>query len=110
MTKTRPRNRGIDPSTRPPTTINPQTAMGMGFAATARIDVRTAVASPTFRSSNSGNDTTLIVSTTTANTKPTPTQTPIITQPAHVVTTPRPTAHIAEHGHDHKWESGHPKG
>jgi hypothetical protein len=47
MTKMRPRKAGIDPITRPPATIKPQTAIGPGFAATARSDVRTAVWSPT---------------------------------------------------------------
>jgi hypothetical protein len=60
MTIMRPSKTGIDPITRLPATIKPQSAIGPGFAATARIDVHTALSSPTSRSSNSGNDTTLI--------------------------------------------------
>ena len=71
MTKMRPRNAGNDPITRLAATIKPQTAIGPGFAATARIDVHTAASSPTSRSSNSGNDTTLMASTSKAKRKPT---------------------------------------
>ena len=35
----RPRNAGIDPITRPPATIRPQTAIGPGFVATIRADM-----------------------------------------------------------------------
>ena len=49
MTKMRPRHAGVDSITRPPATIKPQTAIGHGFAATARIDVRTAVWVPHVR-------------------------------------------------------------
>ena len=72
MTTARPTNRGIDPSTKPPTMISPHTAMVRGFAIVTRTDVQTAIATPTFRSSNRGNDTTLIASTSTAKRKPTP--------------------------------------
>ena len=51
--------------------ISPQAAMGAGFAITTRTEVVTAVATPTSRSSNRGNDTTLIASTSTAKRKPT---------------------------------------
>jgi hypothetical protein len=98
MTMMRPRNAGIDPITRPPATIKPQTAIGPGFAATARIDVHTAVSSHPSRSSNSGNDTTLIVSTNKAKRKPTPTPTTIIVQPAPVVNTSRANAVIETGG------------
>src|SRR3954451_22260477 len=63
MTTTKPSSAGSDPSTNPPTTINPHAAIGTGFLTTARIEVATAVYSPSSRSSSSGNDTTLIVST-----------------------------------------------
>src|SRR5687768_5046922 len=89
MTMARPTNKGIDPITRPAATTNPHNAMGTGFAITARTEVHIAVATPTFRSSNSGNDTTLIESTSTANRKPTPTPTMIRVQPAPVVNTSR---------------------
>src|SRR6185437_7235325 len=87
MTMMRPRNAGIDPITRPAATIRPQSAIGPGFAATARIDVHTAASRPTSRSSKSGNDTTLIASTSKAKRNPTPTPTRIIVQPALVVNT-----------------------
>src|SRR5262249_21002786 len=89
MTMIRPRNNGIDPITRPLATTSPQTAIGTGFTTTARTDVHTAVTSPTSRSSSKGNDTTLIVSTTTAKRKPTPIPTTINAQPASVVSTSR---------------------
>src|SRR3954454_22222366 len=54
---------GSDPSTSPPATISSRTAIGTGFLTTARIEVATAAWSPASRSSSSGNDTTLIVST-----------------------------------------------
>src|SRR5262249_59282593 len=98
MTMMRPRNAGIDPITRPAATIRPQTAIGPGFAVTALIEVNTAVRSPTSRSSNSGNDTTLIASTSKAKIKPTPTPTKIIAQPALVVNTSRAKAVIETGG------------
>ena len=85
----RPRSSGIDPIARPPATIIPQTAIGRGFAATARTDVAIATPSPTSRSSNIGNDTTLTVSTTRAKANPTPMPTTISAQPAPVVSTSR---------------------
>src|SRR5580700_6648707 len=89
MTMIRPRNSGIDPTTSPPATIKPQIAIGPGFVITARIDVATAVLSPTSRSSNSGKETTLIVSTSTANRNPIPTPRMINAQPTSVVNTAR---------------------
>ena len=77
----RPRNAGIDPIPKPAATIRPQPAIGPGFAATASIDVNTAERSPTSQSSNRGNDTTLIASTSKEKRKPTPTPTTIIAQP-----------------------------
>src|SRR5262249_35753004 len=53
---------------------------------------------PTSRSSSSGNDTTLIASTSKANRKPTPTPTTIIVQPAEVVNTSRANAVIESGG------------
>src|SRR5713101_6253999 len=97
-TMSRPTNNGIDPITRPPATISPQMAIGPGFATTARTDVHTAASSPTSRSSSSGNDTTLIASTSKAKRKPTPTPTQIITQPAPVVNTSRANAAIETGG------------
>jgi hypothetical protein len=72
MTTISPRKNGIDPSTSPPATISPQAAIGTGFAADTRIEVITAVGSPTSRSSSSGKETTLVASTSAANRKPTP--------------------------------------
>src|SRR5438552_8036195 len=86
---TRPRKKGSDAITRPPATISPQAAIGAGLAITARIDVRTAVSTPTSRSSSNGNDTTLIDIANKAKRKPTPTPTAIIAQPASVVNTSR---------------------
>src|SRR3954447_17572015 len=92
MTTIRPSSAGSDPSTSPPATISPHAAIGTGFLTTARIEVATAVYSPASRSSSSGNDTTLIVSTSTANRKPTALPTTIIAQPAPVVSTSRTNA------------------
>src|SRR5271166_1240594 len=86
-TTTNPTRNGTDPRTRPPATISPQIAMMSGFAATARTDVATAVPIPALRSSNNGNDTTLIASTRTANRNPTPTPTTNIVHPALVANT-----------------------
>src|SRR4029077_15076185 len=80
----RPRNNGIDPTSNPAATINPHKAIGTGFTVTARTDVRTAVPSPTSRSSNRGKDTTLISSTSRAKRNPTLMPTAIIAQPAPV--------------------------
>src|SRR6266481_4343200 len=83
-TMIRPRNNGIDPTTRPAATTNPHKAIGTGFTVTARTDVHTAAPSPTSRSSNSGKDTTLISSTSRAKRNPMPIPTAIIAQPAPV--------------------------
>ena len=50
--------------------INPQIAMVTGFSRTALSDVRTATVKPTSRSRSKGNEMTLMLSTTTAKTKP----------------------------------------
>src|SRR5262249_48655256 len=84
---TRPRNKGIDPTTRLAATTNPHKAIGTGFTVTARTDVHTAAPSPTSRSSNSGKDTTLISSTKRAKRKPTLIPTAINAQPGLVVKT-----------------------
>ena len=89
ITTMRPRSAGIEPSTNSPATIRPHSAIGPGFAATARNDVMTAVPRLTSRSSKSGNDTTLIERTISANRKPTPQPMPIIAQPRAVVNTSR---------------------
>jgi hypothetical protein len=51
-------------------TIKPQIAMVTGFSRTALSDVSTATAKPTSRSSNKGNEMTLMLSTPTAKTQP----------------------------------------
>ena len=68
-------------------TINPHAAIGTGFRATARSDVTMASPAPAWRSSISGNDTTLMHSATTANRKPTPQPTTISHHPCGVVST-----------------------
>src|SRR5215207_9358266 len=92
MTTIRPSSAGSDPSTRPPATTRPHTAIGTGFSTTAWTEVATAVKSPTSRSSSIGNETTLITSTSTAKRNPTPTPTTISAQPAPVVNTSREKA------------------
>src|SRR5262249_41149350 len=82
-----PRNSGREPSSSNAATINPQTAMVTGLASTARTDVTIATAAPTSRSSSSGKDTTLIISTSTANRKRTALPTTTRFQPARVVNT-----------------------
>ena len=51
---TRPRNANKKPSIRDTATINPQSAIVSGLASTALTDVRTATATPTFRSRSKG--------------------------------------------------------
>ena len=58
-----------------------------GLAATTRTEVSTASTAPTSRSSSSGNETTLIANTSTANRNPTRLPTMIRPQPAGVVKT-----------------------
>src|SRR5882757_6596295 len=87
MTTVRPRKNGSDPATSSTATINPQAAIGTGLRATARNDVTIASPAPAWRSSISGNDTTLTQSATNANTKPTPQPTTISHQPCGVVST-----------------------
>ena len=67
--------------------ISPQTAMVSGLRATTLAEVRTAISSETFRSNSMGNDTTLIVAATTANTKPMPMPANAIIRPAWVAIT-----------------------
>jgi hypothetical protein len=69
-TNARPTSSRKKPITRDAATINPQTAIVIGLASTASTDVRTATATPTLRSSSKGNETTLMLSATTAKTKP----------------------------------------
>ena len=87
ITTVRPRKNGIEPIRSDAATINPHSAMVSGFLATTRIEVSTATAAPTSRSSNSGNEIALMVSTITANRKPTPVPTTISIQPARVLNT-----------------------
>jgi len=87
ITTTRPNNNGIDPATSAAAITRPQTAIVPGLVLTTLIDVRTAVSIDTFLSSNMGNATTLIVSTTAAKTNPTPHPATIIVQPAGVCST-----------------------
>ena len=65
----------------------PQTPSVSGLATTTRIDVNSATAAPTSRSSNNGKEMAPIVSTNTANRKPTPVPTTIRGHPAEVVNT-----------------------
>ena len=76
--------------------IRPQIAIGPGLAITARTDVRIARPTPTSRSSSMGNDTALMVSTTTAKMKPTPMPMTAIVQPAGVVSTSLAKAGLTE--------------
>ena len=67
--------------------MKPHNAIVNGLAATTRIDVNSATAAPTSRSSSSGNEIAPSVSAITANTKPTAQPTTISVQPARVVNT-----------------------
>ena len=58
-----------------------------GLAATARTEVSTASTAPTSRSTSSGNATTLMINTVTANRKPMKLPTMISVHPAGVVKT-----------------------
>ena len=87
MTTMRPRNTGIDPSTRAPATIRPQTAIGTGFSTAARTEVQTAFSTPNVRSISIGKDTVPIASTVTANRKPMAMPKMIMAQPGPVVST-----------------------
>jgi hypothetical protein len=80
-------NSGSEPITKSPAIINPHAAVVTGFLSTTLADVRIATPAPTLRSSSSGNDTTLIINTTTANRKPTPLPTTISVHPSGVVKT-----------------------
>src|SRR5215216_28390 len=76
---------GSDPIASAKATIRPQTAIVVGFLSTALTEVSTAAITPTLRSSSSGNETTVSVSTTTANRKPTKLPMTMSRQPAGVV-------------------------
>ena len=86
-TTARPRSNGSEPSASSIATISPHTAIVSGFAATTRTEVSTASTAPTSRSSSNGNEITLMVSTSTANRKPTALPTTMSDQPAGVVKT-----------------------
>ena len=86
-TTARPKKSGREPTINAATTKRPHAAIVNGLAATARTDVRTAVAAPTLRSTSIGNDTTLMISATAAKTKPTALPTTMSCQPAEVVRT-----------------------
>ena len=78
---------GIEPITNSAATMKPHSAMVTGLAATTRIEVSSATAAPTSRSSSNGNEIAPMASTTTANRKPTPVPTTIKIQPAGVLNT-----------------------
>src|SRR6516162_7694061 len=85
MTTVNPRKNGREPAASRKATIRPHNAIVTGLASTTRIDVKTATAAPTSRSSNKGKEIALIDSTTTANKNPTTVPTTITFQPAEVV-------------------------
>src|SRR6516165_12081697 len=85
MTTVSPRKKGREPATNRIATIRPHNAMATGLANTTRIDVKTATAAPTSRSSSKGKEMALIVNASTANRKPTTVPTTIAVQPAGVV-------------------------
>src|SRR5436305_15170099 len=85
MTTAKPKNSGIEPTRSATATMSPHTAIVTGLATTARTEVRIATAAPTSRSSNSGNDTTLLTSTKTASSNPTAFPTTISVDPRWVV-------------------------
>jgi hypothetical protein len=97
----------LDPVQRAAGTINRvaplRVAMGTGLAATARTDVSTAAIAPTSRSSSSGNETTLIIKTASANRKPMPLPTMMSIQPAGVVKTWRTKSGIEAAGSEPKF-------
>src|SRR5258708_36665274 len=82
ITTTSPMNSGREPINKSPATINPHIAIVTGFLSTTLMDVRIATPAPTSRSRSTGNDTTLIINTTTQNRKPTPFPTTTIVQPS----------------------------
>jgi hypothetical protein len=78
---------GTDPITSSAVTIKPHKAMVTGFAATTRIEVSSATAAPTSRSSSNGKEITLMVSVSTAKRNPTLVPTMMSFHPAGVVNT-----------------------
>src|ERR1051325_5104981 len=76
---------GSEPISSNTATINPHSAIDIGFAAPRRTEAESAVAAPTSRSSSIGNETTLSISAITANTNPTRLPMMISDQPARVV-------------------------
>ena len=78
---------GTDPITNRAATIKPHNAMVTGFAATTRIEVSSATAAPTSRSSSNGKETALMVSVSTAKRNPTLVPTVMSFHPAGVVNT-----------------------
>ncbi|HWV80180.1 MAG TPA: hypothetical protein VNZ50_02025 [Hyphomicrobiaceae bacterium] len=87
MTTASPTNRGNEPISNPPAMIAAQIAITSGLVATALMDVVTATAAPTSRSSNSGNEMTLITKTNAAKAAPTRLPTTIRLRPDSVVST-----------------------
>src|SRR4029077_18229398 len=87
MTTVRRTKNGIEPITSKAATINPHSAIGIGFAAITRSDVYTANADPTSRSSSNGNEITLNERTNAATGKPIPVPTMIRVHPGVVVST-----------------------
>ena len=85
ITTASPMNAGSEPINSSAATIRPQAAIVTGLADTARTEAVIAAAAPTSRSTNSGNDTTLMTNAQTA--KPRPIRLPqmISCQPARVV-------------------------
>src|SRR5512138_3714431 len=87
MTTANPTSSGNEPISNPPAIVTAQLIITSGLAATALSDVVTATATPTFRSSSSGNETTLITNTNSANAAPTTLPTMNRLWPAFVVST-----------------------
>jgi len=88
MTTARPKKNGSEPTINNTATMNPHNAIVRGLAMTTRIEVNSATAAPTSRSSNNGKETAPIVRASTANKKPIPVPTTIRCHPADVVNTP----------------------
>src|SRR5262249_18873146 len=84
-TSASPTKNANEPITRMTATKSPQAAIISGLRRTALTDVCTATIAPTSRSSSSGKETTLIVSTKTANRKPMPFPAMMRIQPSEVV-------------------------
>ena len=80
-------NSGSEPITSAAATMRPHSAIVAGFSHTVLMEVATAAAGPMSRSSSSGNDTTLMLSETTAKPKPIRHPAMISVQPRCVATT-----------------------